>query len=314
VWSGDDDKGSLYTPLWRGNSPAIEDYVAAPPNGDCRQLKCTVRMDWDRAANDVSYLIKCRGLQPNPSVHRTEGVDYFPNAFHPSPKDIVHGAYRLWSLFGRVNKVKVPVFFHYNPQTLKLVGSDLDFPGGPPPGLIPIDFPTAVITPSKTFQPNAAGFASHAWHTAYDHVTVEGGAYSYVTVGFPPHDLCQAKPLQPAVSGLRPYASHWLPPSEGPSFQEVLHGGLTFDMTIDETDDVDPNTGVAPYGYSGVAYISNSPFVPGGIPNGFSFQLLAAFTNSPPMHRPVPGGNGLNCQPFVYDPHVNAPRYCEMPQ
>lgn len=311
VWVGDFDKGQMFSPLWRGNSPAIEDYVPAPPDGDCSKLKCTVRIDWDKAKNDVAYHIKCKGLMYKPAIQRTENVNWWPNQFHDAPKDIQEGGYRLWTLFGKVNNVEVPVHFYYNPQTLKLIGSSFDFPTQPP-GTIDLVLPTARIIPSLIFHPDKKGFAAHEWHTAYDHVTVEGGSYSYVAVGFPPHDLCQSLPLQPAASQLRPYASPWQPAAAGPSWAEVLEGGLTFDMTIDETLEPLPG-GVAPYGYSGVAFISNSPFVQGGIPNGHSFSLLAAFTNSPPLHRPVPGGNGKNCQGFVYDPHVNVPRYCEMP-
>jgi hypothetical protein len=311
IWLGTNAKGTLYSPLWRGNSPAIEDFVPTPPGQDCSKLKGTIRIDWDQTANTVHFLIKYRGLMPHPVIHRTEGVDWFPNPFHNAPKDIEDGGYRLWSIFSRVNNVKVPVNFYYDPSTLQLLGSDYDFPNGPPSPVF-LTLPTAVIIPSLLFHPDRAGFASHQWTTQYDHVKVEGGGFSHIAVGFVPHDLCEAAPLQPVISQLRPYVSPWQPPAAGPSWLEFLQGGLTFDTTIDTTTDLLPQ-GVAPYGYSGVAFISNSPFVQGGIPNGFSFDLPSAFVNVAPVFRVVPGGNGLNCQPFVYSPHVTAPRYCEMP-
>src|SRR5450755_2456173 len=39
IWTGNDDKGSVYLPEYRGASVGIEDYVFAPPSGDCRNLK-----------------------------------------------------------------------------------------------------------------------------------------------------------------------------------------------------------------------------------------------------------------------------------
>src|SRR5262249_48738030 len=42
IWLGDNAKGSMYAPLWRAAAPAIEDFVPAPPDGDCRKLKGTI--------------------------------------------------------------------------------------------------------------------------------------------------------------------------------------------------------------------------------------------------------------------------------
>lgn len=64
VWTGDDAKGQLFTPLWNGVGAAIEDWVAPPPSGNCDGLKGTVRIDWDQAQNTVQYTIKGINLTP----------------------------------------------------------------------------------------------------------------------------------------------------------------------------------------------------------------------------------------------------------
>src|SRR5215470_17855424 len=59
VWRGDDNKGIVYTPLFRGAFPGLEEYVYTPRSGDCTQAAhATIRMEWDQAANTVTTVIK----------------------------------------------------------------------------------------------------------------------------------------------------------------------------------------------------------------------------------------------------------------
>ncbi len=315
VWKGNDDRGSLYMPLWRGVASAIEDYVPAPADGDCSTMKGTVRIDWDKQANTVRFLVKFRGLIPHPEVHRTEGVDWTYNPFHQTPKDFVNAGYRFWTLFGRINSGP-RTDFYYDPQTLQLLGSAYDFPNGPPNGgqVITVQFPIFPIIPSAIFPAREDGSAVHEWTTAYDHVTAEGGAVSYAPNSFIPLDLCQAAPLQPNISQLRPYIADWRPASEGPSWAEILHAGVIFDTTVDPYGSDGPG-GVFPYPYvySDVSIVSNVGMAQGGIPNNYSLKIPTVIQNVAPILRPVPHGNGKSCQPFYNDPHVSAPRYCELP-
>src|SRR5713226_3548981 len=104
IWSGNDDKGYLITPLYRGAFPGIEDSVYTPPGRDCSRLRATLRSDWDSSANTVHYPVKGRNFQVRPSVLRTAGVDYFFDPFHQAPKDITNGAYRLWAVLGSTTR------------------------------------------------------------------------------------------------------------------------------------------------------------------------------------------------------------------
>src|SRR5215472_15621284 len=58
IWTGDENTGQLYTPLWRGSLPGIEELVFTPDDGDCRGRKFTIRVDWDSTADTVHFLIK----------------------------------------------------------------------------------------------------------------------------------------------------------------------------------------------------------------------------------------------------------------
>ncbi len=309
VWKGDTDKGALYIPLYRGATAAIEDYVYAPPDHTCGTYRGTVRIDWDKDKNTVHYLIKYRNVPKSPVIHRTEGVDWWPNPFHDAPKDLETTGFRLWSVFATINTALT--HFYYDGTTLKLLGSEHDFPGGPPAGSITVDFPVFPLVSSSLMFPDEDGNLVHEYTTAYDHVTVEGGAYGHALVTDIPLDLCLGNPVEPPKGQLRPYVSPWFPPNEAPSWAEVLRSGLFLDGTIDDATVPFPDNNV-PYVYSGITLMSNVPGVQGGVPNGWAFSNDSAFLNVSPIIRPVPGGNGPGCMPYVSEPHVDAPRYCEM--
>ena len=120
IWTGDDNKGQLYSPLWRGAGGAIEDWI--PPGATfSKDSKGTVRIDWDKTANTVHFTIKLYRAPVSPRITRVDGGDpeisnpadprhYVPppqaswwyNKFHTNPKDMPvkasNGtAYRLWT-------------------------------------------------------------------------------------------------------------------------------------------------------------------------------------------------------------------------
>jgi hypothetical protein len=308
VWAGNDDQGSVYLPLWRGAAAAIEDYVFAPPDGDCRPLKGTVRVDWDSTANTVHFLVKLRGVPVHPAVHRTSGVDFFPNAFFRPPIDIDNGQYRFWTILSSVANFAL---FYYRLSDFQLVGSQYDFPGGQPAGTLAVASPVFAIAPSHLMQPDEDGFVVHEWTVAYDHFTVEGGLFSFSYFTFVPQDLCQGSQYQLAISQLRPYATPWLPPSQAFSWRAMLHLGLTFDTTVDDASQTYPQTdGFPPYVESGVAFLGNAAAVQGGIPRGWRISIPSLITQVAPPIRQVPNGDGLGCQAYIVDPHLTGPNFC----
>ena len=131
VWSGDDDRGSLVAPLYRGAAVAMEDFVFVPPDHDCTDSRATLRIDWDSHKNQVHYQVKYKKVPVHPSVHRTEGVDFFTNRAHKSPASFDNGGFRFWTILtGPTGLTKK---FYYDFTTFQFVGSEYDFPNGPPP-------------------------------------------------------------------------------------------------------------------------------------------------------------------------------------
>jgi hypothetical protein len=308
VWTGDYAEGSVYAPLWRGASSGIEDFVFAPPGGDCSGLKGTVRIDWSQAQNRVHYLLKLRGLPLHPSVHRVEGVTWFPDPFHQAPKDIEDGEYRFWTIFTNTRIAAL----YYDAQTLDLLGSQFEFPSGPPPGSIPITLPVAGLFATVRMRPDNDGFIIHEYDIRYDRVTVEGGTFSVAYDAFPPLNLCQGFPPLPTLGQQRPWVSHWQPADAAPTWADVLRSGLAFDTTIDEQQ-VYPGFGdYFPYIHSGVTFIGNAVVVQGGVANGWRLSIPSLIQQVAPVIRPIEGGNGVGCTSYVNDPHVDAPFFCRM--
>ncbi|MGH7703972.1 MAG: hypothetical protein ACREMO_12830 [Gemmatimonadales bacterium] len=330
VWTGNDDRGQLFTPLWRGVAGAIEDYIPAPPGGNCANLKGTVRLDWDRAANTIHYMIKLIGLPVSPTITRVDGGDpeiadpndprhfvpppqatWWYNAFHRAPKDFpsVPGngtADRLWTIIPTFATRSAP--FYYDATTLLLRGSVFDFPNGPPPNTFPVTFPIASITSSLLIYPDERGFAVREYTVAYDKVTGEGGYWAEAPTTFIPHNLCRASPNQPVLGQLRPYITPFRPVSEAAPWDTYLRQGISFDLTIEEgRPDVPPggDDNNFDYLYSGLAFLQNVPAAQGGIPRGWSLSLQSTIQNVQPILAPRP-----RCGAFVNNPQVTAPLFC----
>jgi len=328
VWTGDDNKGQLFTPLWRGVGTAFEDYVVPTPAST--DIKGTIRLDWDKAANTVHYTIKLHHAPASPTVSRVDGGDpeisdpgnprhfipppqanWWYNAFHQNPKDLPimksdGTGYRVWTIYATFNSV--PIANYYDPNTLMLLGNSYGFPSGPPPGAITVSIGENVLAASLLMYPDAAGFASRQYTVPYNQVTTEGGYHGYASGLFVPQNLCRSNPYQPALGQLRPIVSHWQPASAGKSWDTYLDNGLFFDTTIEEgrpdlapgQDDQDDV-----YVYSATAILDNIASAQGGVPWGYHFQLATAIQNVQPALVPVSRAGG-----FDPEPAVTAPLYC----
>jgi hypothetical protein len=334
VWTGDDDHGQLFTPLWRGVAAGMEDYVAAPPDGDCADLKGTVRLDWDRTQNTVHYTMKYIGLPVSPTITRVDGGDpeisdpndprhfvppphatWWFNAFHRSPKDLpqvpANGtAYRLWTIFNTLTTSTA--LFYYDATTLLLRGSVYDFPTGPPANTLPVSLPIASLVSSLLIYPDEQGYAARQFTVPYDGVTGEGGFWAYAPVTFIPHNLCRSLQFQPALGQLRPYAAPFRPAAEALPWNVLVRQGINFDLTIEEgRPDVPPggDDNNLDYFYSGIAFLQNTVDNQGGVPWGWHGSIPAAIQNVGPGIFSVP-----QCGAFVSNPRVTAPLFCQMAQ
>lgn len=306
VWVGDDDQGAVYMPLYRGAATAIEDITYTPPDHDCRVFHATARIDWDSSTNRVNVLLKYLNIPVSPFVHRTEGVDWFPNPFHDTPPAFDDGAYRFWIITGATTR---SANFWYDGATHQLQGSDFNFPSGPPAGAFPVRLPIFVLSASRLFQANPTGpLTVHEYSIPYDAITAEASTYSGVEITFAPLDICQGNPVQPIAGQLRPVVSPWL--HESVSWRTVLRSALAVDTTVEENRIFTGNEGFPSYVYAGSAFLGNLPATQGGIPNGYRLSLPSIIQNVAPVIRPVTGGNGLGCVQSLNDPHVTGPNLC----
>ena len=311
LWLGDDDKGALIAPLYRGAAVALEDFVFSPPDHDCTDSRATLRIDWDSHKNQVHYQIKYKKVPAHPSVHRTEGVDFFSNAFHQSPASFDNGGFRFWTILTAPTGLTKQFF--YSATTFQFVGSEYDFPNGPPAGTFPIAIPVFTLFGSQLYFANSDGTMFKEYTVPYDHVTAESSKFSLLYTSFIPFDLCESNPVQVTLGQLRPWASPWQPQSLPPmTWKDILHNGPAFDTTVDEPKAFPATDGLESYGYSGIAYIGNAVAPQGGIPNGSVVHISSLILQVAPALRPIVGGNGVGCQSFVVEPHVTAPRFCEM--
>jgi hypothetical protein len=257
----------------------------------------------------VHVLVKGRHFDVSPTVTRTLDVNYFPDPFHNAPQSFQNGVYRVWIVLGSTTR---QAHFWYDPTTLNLLGSDFDFPTGPPAGTIPVAFPIFSITGSNPFTPDADGNVVHQFTLKYSAVTVEDGTFARSFATFPPLNLCFAAPLQPGISQLMPYVSPWQAASDAPKWSDMLHAGMGFDIQLDDPTPPPPQFGHnLPYVFSGISYAGNMTALQGGVPNGQHFQILTAIQNVTPVLDAVPGGNGRGCVGYVAEDHHTAQNFCQ---
>ncbi len=298
--AGSYDHGSIDMPLHRGGVVPFELTVAQTPDNCSGTLR--LRIDWDKRHNQVKLRLDGKhAMQAYPTVHRTEGVDYFPNPFLPEPKDIVNGRNEFWLITPGPS-----ITFYYSGQTLDLLGSELDFPT-PPPNSIPVPLPTLRAVGSPFFQPDAHGDVHFEWTMPYDKITRgDLPQYAHHFVSFPPPNLCQVNPYRFDLSTARIYMSKPLPASEALPFSDYLRGGLIFDVTIDP-----PQYYVDPPLTTLVATYSGASIVAGGIPDGWTFDIEAAFMNVAPPIRPWAGA--ASCSNWFNPVHTKGLNFCPPP-
>ena len=308
IWSGNDEEGSLLAPMYRGASDGTEDYIYAPPNGDCTDARGVFRIDWSKSANTVRYQVKYKKIPAHPSIHRTEGVDFFSDPVHLAPKDFNNGGYRFWTILSAQTLLND---FYYSSTTLEFIGSQYDFPAGQPVGSIKVQIPVFGLLTNHLMFPKNDGSLFREWTMPYDRVQVEGGPWSLGIATYIPLTLCESNEFQPISGQLRPWAGPWLTQDQlSMSWGEMLQRGMVFDTTVDENQPFPELFGYEPYIYSGVAFIGNQPAIQGGVPRGWRNNLASEIQQVAPVIRQLEGGAGRGCYPFVLDPHLHGHNVC----
>ena len=296
---GNLEKGTIEMPLYRGTAVPFELTTTAPPYACDEPLDMTLK--WDAEENEVTVKLKgTAAMEPHPDIFRTEGVDFFPNPFHPESKDVIDGRYQLWL----ISAAGPELTFFYNPATLDLMGSELDF--DEPPIAIPIAFPTLYLVPTPFFQPDEDGDVNLTVTYEYDAmVRGDRADLSHFYITFPPPNLCLANQDRLDLSTLRPYLSDPRPASEARPWSDYLRGGMLFDVTAEPSD-----YHTEPPRVTFIGTHMGSTAVGGTVPDGWTLDIDAAFMGVAPPIKPWAGA-GL-CEQTFEPVHTQGINFCAM--
>lgn len=291
---GTTEKGKIVQNLYRGAAVPFE--LSIPPLPQSCGGEVELTLEWNEKANWVKVKLRSdkNTLVPFPDVDRTEGVNYFPNAFYPEPEDIEDGRYQLWI----VSAAGPLVVFYYSFDTLDLLGSEYDFDEAPM--AIPVPFPSLYMFATPMFQPKPNGKVQLDWQFPYDGAhRGDRPEFSHHYITFPPPNLCYVNQFRLDQSALRPYITAPLPRSEARPWSDYLRGGLLFDITIEPAEYyTEPPVNMLIGTYSGGTAIG------GTIPRGWQLDIEAAFANLAPPIKVFEGRD--SCEMYTEPMHVGA--------
>jgi hypothetical protein len=293
--TGNIHKGEMRFPLVRGASQQPEVTVPALP-GNCER-HVDVTLKWDEEEDWVTVRLRGKGvLDQYPTVHRTLGVDYFPNPFWPETKDVVNGVYQFWFVSPAEEHT-----FYYDGTTLDLLGSDLEF-ASPPPGSIPIPIPTVKLVGSELFRPDANGDLDVKLTYSYSAMTRgDLPLYAHNITSFPFTNLCKGNRYRFDLSEARGYVSRPRPASEARSFSDYLRNGLFYSITIEPEEYY-----VFPPVDTQIVTYSQGTIIAGLIPTGYTWDIDAGFMNLAPPVKPFDGhGHCVNWFTGVHTQNIN---------
>lgn len=292
------DKGTLTVPLRRGGAIIPETFLPQLPSNCTAEMTLTI--SWDEEENWVKYhLTGTHVLNPNPSVQRTEGVNFFPNPFWPEEQNFTNGRYMLWTI-----SPSQMITFYYDPTTLDLMGSQYEFPT-PPAGAIPVTIPGIKLFSTPFFEPDSEGNVDLEYSFEYAHaVRGDDPIYGHHYYTTPATNLCLANPYRYDLTTSRGYLSEPVPASEALPFSEYLRNGLLFDMTVEP-----PHYYTDPPLITQTSTYSNWTATGGGSPPGWSFDLDAVFMNNAPPIKPFALAG--TCADGYSGTHIKNINFCE---
>ncbi|WP_331092992.1 hypothetical protein [Archangium sp.] len=202
------DEGSFEIPMVTGGAAATEVLLEEPEM--CRpDAKATARITYSKSRNEVVLEADFDGLPYRMSFTRPVDVSTPYNQF---PVSIQHGKWQFWFV-GRM--LNFDTTFYYDATTLRLLGSEHDLPGGPPPNSIPVAIATMHMTSTPLFEGTPEGKGRARFVFRYDQMLDEqgkGGVYFSYT----PYSLCKPDEYGPY------YTDGGLPVSLAMNFDQVL--------------------------------------------------------------------------------------------
>lgn len=292
---GDVHEGKMTLPLRWSAALSPETLSVAVP-GNCEGT-INLTMTWDEEEDWLKIRLQGENvLTPHPVIHRTPGVDFFPNPFWPEAEDILGGRYQLWFI-----SPSEEINYYYDQATLDLVGSEHDL-GAPPAGTFPIHIPGIKVLGSEFFQPDDDGDLDVEFTWSYSGlVRLDRPEFSHMFVSFPPPNLCGSNPYRYDLSTNRGHISAPRPASEARPFDAYFRNGIIFQITVEPPQYfVDPPRDTQTAAYSNVTNFG------GLVPPGYTFDFDAVFSNVAPGIKPLPmAGQCVNHFSGVHTKNLN---------
>jgi hypothetical protein len=218
------DKGEFDVPLITGlvapKEVLLEEPIMCSP-----QAQANVHVSYDKSQNSVKFIADFKKALPY-RMSYTRPVD-ISTPYNQFPVSVQDGKWQLW--FAR--PFGTESIFYYSGTTLKLLGNENSFPGGPPPGAIAVSLPVIHLICSPIFEGDPEGNAHVEFDLAYDHMLDgigNGGSYAI----YLPYDLCK-----PDEYGAY-YLPGGLPASKAMSWDDVLQNiwsgyGIAFSSSLE---------------------------------------------------------------------------------
>lgn len=248
------DEGEFTVSLQPGSGP-LEVFIRTP---EMCQGEASVTYNYSKSENKVRVRAQFTDLPYQLDYTRTSDVS---TPFNIHPVSIEDGKWQIWTIG---NDLGVIILAYYDALTLDLIGTEFEFPDGPPPGSITIPVQGSHLICSPIFEGNPDGSADFEWEWDYDQMIDAAGNGGTLSTGLPV-SLCNPDKI------VVYYKNGGVEPSQAMSFDDVLKSVHQGNFMVATSLEPDPKP---EYLYSRdnlmVAHIGTYPMT---IPKGYSIEM-----------------------------------------
>ncbi len=188
------------------------------------ESKAELQVNYSKSENSVHFRAEFDGLPYRPSFTRSVDIS---NQWNIHPVSVEDGKWQIWTI-GKVFGILATLY--YDGPTGNFVGSEFDFPDGPPPFAFPVVYPMSHLICSPIFEGDPDGHAVVEWEYAYDAMLDDIGTAGTIA-GFIPENICQPDHL------IAYYTNGGLAPEDALSWDDVLdqvhHSGIMFATSLE---------------------------------------------------------------------------------
>jgi len=183
-----------------------------------------VEVEYSKADNNVHMRAEFEGLPYRPSFTRSVDIS---TPWNIHPVQVEDGKWQIWTI-GRL--FGIPTTLYYDGPTGAFLGTEWDFPSGPPPLSFPVIYPMSHLICSPIFEGEPGGHAVVEWDYDYDQLLDVRGTGGTIA-GFVPENICEPDHL------IAYYTNGGIPAEDAISWDDVLeqvhHSGIMFATSLE---------------------------------------------------------------------------------